>query len=141
VVAATMGKAVPYHPNKAVPAMYIQGTKDPLVPFKGGLNLRSGAQVYSHEEMLKLWATTDGCNETPAITNLPDSAADGTTIIKEEYTNTATGVKVIGYTVTNGGHTWPGSKESLPRLMFGRESHNMDASEVIWAFFKGYKLN
>jgi len=139
-IGATMGKDVPYHPNKPVPVMYIHGTKDPLVPYNGGLNLRTGAQVYSHEDMLKLWTTTDSCSETPVITNLPDSAGDGTSIIKEEYTNTKTGIKVIGYTITNGGHTWPDGKQYLPRLVVGRVSHNMNACEVIWAFFKRYKL-
>jgi len=139
-VAATMGKDVTYHPNKPVPVIYIHGTKDPLVPYNGGLNARSGAMVYSHEDMLKQWASADGCNATPVITTLPDSAGDGTSIIKEEYTNNATGVKVVGYTVTDGGHTWPDGSQYLPRLIIGRVSHNMNACEVIWAFFKGYKL-
>ena len=139
-VAGTMGKDVTYHPNKPVPVMYIHGTKDPLVPYNGGLNARTGAMVYSHEEILKLWVAADGCSETPVITNLPDSAGDGTSIIKEEYTNSTTGVKVIGYTVTNGGHTWPDGSQYLPRLIIGRVSHNMNACEVIWAFFKEYKL-
>jgi len=139
-VAATMGKDVTYHPNKPVPVIYIHGTKDPLVPYNGGLNVRSGAMVYSHEEMLKLWVAADGCNATPVITSLPDSAGDGTSIIKEEYTNSTTGVKAIGYTVTGGGHTWPGGSQYLPKLIIGRVSHNMNACEVIWAFFKGYKL-
>ena len=96
--------------------------------------------VYSHDEMLKLWVGADHCRETPVITSIPDSAQDGTTIIKEEYANPATGVKVIGYTITNGGHTWPDGKQYLPRLVVGRVSHNLNACEVIWAFFKQYRL-
>ena len=140
VVAATMGKDVPYHPDKPMPAMYIHGTKDPLVPYNGGLNLRAAAMVYSHEEMLKFWATADNCNQTPVITAIPDSANDGTSVIKEEYINAQTGLKVVGYTITNGGHTWPGTTKFVPRLIFGRVTHNLNACQVIWDFFKNYKL-
>jgi len=140
-VGASMDKYQNYHPTKPVPVLYIQGTKDPLVPFDGGAK-RGGARgaIYSHAEILKLWIDADGCAETPVITNFPDNAGDGTSIIKEEYTNVKTGVKVVGYTVTNAGHTWPGGTQYLPKMMIGSVSHNMNACEVIWAFFKGYKV-
>jgi len=140
-VGASMDKYQNYHPTKPVPVMYIQGTKDPLVPFDGGAK-RSGARgaIYSHADILKLWIDADGCAETPVITNLPDNAGDGTSIIKEEYTNVKTGVKVVGYTVTNAGHTWPGGTQYLGKMFIGSVSHNMNACQVIWEFFKGYKL-
>jgi polyhydroxybutyrate depolymerase len=140
-VGAAMGKGMPYQPNKPIPVMYIQGTTDPLVPFTGG-TMTKGARygIYGHEEVLKLWAATDNCNPNPVITDLPDNANDGTSIIKEEYTNKATGVKVIGYTITNGGHTWPDGTQYLPKHIIGGVSHNLDACEVIWDFFKGYAL-
>lgn len=36
VVAASMDKDMAYQPTQPMPVMYIQGTKDPLVPFSGG---------------------------------------------------------------------------------------------------------
>lgn len=139
-VSGTMGKDVSYRPDKPMPVLYIHGTRDPLVPYNGGLNARSGAMVYSHEEMLSMWVKVDSCAETPVVTAIPDSADDGTTITKEEYINKKTGIKVIGYTITNGGHTWPDGPQYLPRLIVGRVSHNLNACEVIWAFFKQYRL-
>jgi len=140
-VGASMDKYQDYHPTKAIPVMYIQGTKDPLVPFDGVAKRGGGRGViYSHADILKLWTDADGCSPAPAVTNLPDSSDDGTSVIKEEYTNLKTGVKVVGYTITDGGHTWPGGTQYLPKLMIGPVSHNMNACEVIWDFFKGYKL-
>ncbi|HZY39179.1 MAG TPA: PHB depolymerase family esterase [Mucilaginibacter sp.] len=140
-VGASMDKNMNYLPTRPIPVMYIQGTKDPLVPFDGIAKRNSARRlIYSHADMLKLWIDADGCDEKPAITNLPDNAGDGTTITKEEYTNAKTGVKVIGYTITNAGHTWPGGTQYLPKVMIGSVSHNMNACEVIWAFFKAYKL-
>ena len=42
VVAASMDEDMGYQPNKPMPVMYIQGTKDPLVPFAGGA-MKKGA--------------------------------------------------------------------------------------------------
>ena len=140
-VGASMDKNMNYVPAKPVPVMYIQGTKDPLVPFDGVAKRNSARRlIYSHDAILKLWKDADACNEKPVITNLPDSAGDGTSVIKEEYSNSKTGIKVIGYTITNAGHTWPGGSQYLPKMMIGSVSHNMNACEVIWDFFKGYRL-
>ncbi len=141
VVGASMDNDMGYHPTKPIPIMYIQGTKDPLVPYTGGeLKKGAGGEIYSHAEVLKLWAETDGCNKTPVITNLADNAGDGTSIIKEEYVNTSTGVKVTGFTVSNGGHTWPGGTQYMAKFIVGVVSHNLNACEEIWKFFKGYSL-
>jgi polyhydroxybutyrate depolymerase len=140
VVAASMDANMAYRPVKPMPIMYIQGTKDPLAPFDGGTTKSAKGMIYSHNEAIKLWVTTDHCDSTPVINNLPDKQNDGTFITKEAYTNPATGIKVIGYTVNNGGHTWPGGTQYLPKFLIGTLSHNMNACEVIWDFFNGYRL-
>lgn len=140
IVGASMDLGVDYHPVKAMPIMYIQGTKDPLVPYKGGVMKGAGGEIYGHEDVLKLWVAEDQCNDSPVITKIPDGANDGTDINEEEFTNAATSVKVVGYTVNGGGHTWPGGSQYLPRFLVGKVSHNMNACEVIWNFFKGYSL-
>ena len=139
VVAASMDKGTAFEPGLSTPVMYIQGTEDPLVPFEGGIVKKgAGGPIYGHEEILKKWAATDSCNSKPVITNLPRKVNDGTSVIKEEYAN-PNGLKVIGYTITGGGHTWPGGAQYLPKLMIGPVSHNLDACEVIWDFFKHYR--
>ncbi|HEY4327874.1 MAG TPA: hypothetical protein VGN20_28080 [Mucilaginibacter sp.] len=140
IVAASMDKNMDYHPQRSIPIMYIQGTRDPLVPYNGGTMKGAGGEIYSHDAVLKLWADADLCDNKPVITNLPDAANDGTTIIKEEYTNPANGKKVIGYTITNGGHTWPGGAQYLPKFLIGTVSHNINACQMIWDFFKGCRL-
>jgi len=137
VVAASMDNSESYKPEKPIPVMYIQGADDRLVPFAGGKMKRgAGGTIYGHEEVLKKWASVDGCDNKPVITNLPPKVNDGTTITKEEYENPSTHIKVIGYTVTNGGHTWPGGSQYLPKMIVGPVTHNLDACEVIWDFFK-----
>jgi polyhydroxybutyrate depolymerase len=139
-VGASMSKNMGYQPGKPMPVMYIQGTGDPLVPFAGG-PMKKGAryEIYGHEDVLKLWVAADICYHEPVITHIPDNAGDGTSITKEEYTNKI-GVKVIGYTIDNGGHTWPGGTQYLPKMIIGSVSHNLNGCEAIWDFFKNYKL-
>ncbi|GAC1306564.1 MAG: PHB depolymerase family esterase [Mucilaginibacter sp.] len=140
VVGASMDKNMDYHPGKPIPAMYIQGTKDPLVPYDGGTMKGAGGEIYGHADVLKVWAEAGRCIDKPIVTHLPDEAHDGTAIIKEEYSNPASGLKVVGYTVTNGGHTWPGGTQYIPKFVIGAVSHNLNACEVIWQFFKGNRL-
>lgn len=139
IVAATLDSNEGYTPQYPMPMLFIHGTKDPIVPYQGGKLF--GRAVYSHQAIIKRWVLLDGCNPKPVITNIPDKANDGTSITKEEYTNALNGMQVIGYTVNNGGHTWPGGWQYLPRFIIGKTTKNLNACQVIWDFFKGYKLS
>jgi len=139
VVAASMGRDMGYQPTQSMPVMYIQGTKDPLVPFTGGQMKGAGGVIYSHEEILKKWAEIDKCDSKPVVTNLPILVNDGTSIQKEEYSG-ANGLKVVGFTIVDGGHTWPGGTQYLPKFMIGPLSKNLNACDEIWKFFKENKL-
>jgi len=141
VVAASMDQDMSYQPIKPMPVMYIQGTADPLVPFNGGL-MKQGAKgtIYGHEDVLKQWAAANNCDAKPVVTNLPVKVNDGTSIVKEVYSN-PNGIKVIGFTIVDGGHTWPGGSQYMPKFVIGSASKNLNACEEIWKFFKGYKLN
>jgi polyhydroxybutyrate depolymerase len=140
VVAASMDDGVGYEPRMTMPIMYIQGTVDPLVPFQGGLmNNDAGGNIYSHRDILKTWAAIDSCNNNPVTTYPPSKVDDGTSVVKEVYSN-PNGLKVVGYTIVGGGHTWPGGSQYLPKFVIGPVSKNLDACEEIGAFFKGNRL-
>jgi polyhydroxybutyrate depolymerase len=127
------------NPKNPVPAMYIQGTLDPLVPFNGGVvTPGAGGTAISHTQAITKWITLNNCSTTPIVTNLPDSANDGTTIKQRVYTNTTNGTEVVSYVVLNGGHTWPQGYAYLPESIIGITSQDMNACEVIWKFFKKY---
>jgi polyhydroxybutyrate depolymerase len=140
VVAASMDQDESYQPKNSMPVMYVQGTKDPLVPFAGGPMKRgAGGAIYGHEDVLKKWAAIDGCKDQPEVITLPIKVNDGTSVTEEKYKNPH-GAEVIGYTITGGGHTWPGGTQYLPKVIIGPLSRNLDACEVIWEFFKGNRL-
>ena len=130
------------NPGRPVPAIYIHGTTDPLVPFTGGQMTAggtAGGTVLSHFQAVDKWITINGCSSTPAITDLPDIANDGTTIKQRIYTNSTNGSEVVSYVITNGGHTWPQGYQYLNELIIGKTSQDMNACEVIWSFFKRFR--
>jgi polyhydroxybutyrate depolymerase len=137
VVAASVDQEPSCQPTRPLSVLYMQGTKDPLVPFEGGeMQKGAGGMIDSHRQVLDRWIALDGCSTRPVISHLPDSARDGTTITREEYHNVASGIKVVGYTIEGGGHAWPGGWAYLPKLFIGVTSKNLNACEAIWAFFK-----
>jgi polyhydroxybutyrate depolymerase len=140
VVAASMDHDMGYQPTQPMPVMYIQGTKDPLVPFNGGKMKGAGGIIYSHEDILEKWAEVGKCDSQPVISNLPILVNDGTRVQREEYSG-ANGLKVIGFTIVDGGHVWPGGTQYLPKFMIGPLSKNLNACDEIWKFFKENKLS
>ena len=128
-------------PNRPVPALYIHGTTDPLVPFLGGqitAGGTAGGTILSHFQVIEKWVALNGCNSTPTITDLPDIANDGTTIKQRVYSGGANGSEVVSYVVLNGGHTWPQGYQYLNEAIIGKTSQDMNACEVIWTFFKRF---
>lgn len=139
VVAASLDIGEGYDLEKPMPVIYMHGTTDPIVSYNGGKLF--GRRVYSQGTIIKKWVTLDNCEPTPLVTNIPDAAHDGTSILKEEYHNPKNGLKVISYTINNGGHTWPGGWQYFPEFIVGKTTHNLNACEEIWSFFKLYKID
>jgi len=115
------------------------------VPFTGGAVTRPWGrkklgEVLSTEETVRRWARHNRCSLPPALGYEPDrDPRDGTRIRKEVYRNGENNVTVILYAVEGGGHTWPGGYQYLDERIVGKTSRDMDANEVIWAFFKGQR--
>jgi polyhydroxybutyrate depolymerase len=140
VVAATMdaGTARDATNVNPVSVLIMHGRKDPIVPFDGG-SVRGGAggPILSHDSAVRWWVNKDGCQRHHLTTELIlDSAGDGTSASYRVYPGGAAGSEVVSYVIDNGGHTWPGGWQYLPVFMVGKTTRNLDASEIIWAFFQ-----
>jgi polyhydroxybutyrate depolymerase len=127
-----------------VPIMLINGKADPLMPWVGGeikqgrfLGSGGGGAILSAEKTARFWADKDRCSKSFEHENLPDrDPNDGTRIEKFIYTGCKDGTEVILFGVEGGGHTWPGSKIKPFARISGKVSQDMNASEVMWVFFK-----
>ena len=128
--------------NEPVSVMMINGTADPLVLYNGG---RVGGRFVGQGDSIPVsqaaltWVRTDGCSPTPRISTLPhaDSGSITTTTIRT-FAGCRNGTAVQLYTVTGGGHAWPGGQPFLPPAIIGVTSRDFNASETIWQFFAAH---
>jgi polyhydroxybutyrate depolymerase len=125
--------------RRPVPVLQIHGTRDRLVPFEGpGEKPPAGMTFRSVPDSIRAWVVANGCPETPEITQLPDLANDGMTVRRERYAPGREGSEVVLYRVEGGGHTWPG-RQAIGGLL-GKSTRDIDANDLIWAFFQRHPL-
>jgi polyhydroxybutyrate depolymerase len=120
--------------------LLINGTDDPLVPYNGGevtvLGKKRG-MVLSTDETISMFVARNACSDIARIEEIADNdPQDGTRVIREEYTNTDTGNKVVLLKVIDGGHTWPGGWQYLKEKWIGKTSMDINACDEIWSFFR-----
>ncbi|MDT5147334.1 MAG: polyhydroxybutyrate depolymerase [Mycobacterium sp.] len=135
-VAGTLGAGVACNPSRPISVLAAHGTADPLVPFKGGVVRGRGgvSHAISASSMVDRWRSADNCQGDPAAEVLP-GVGDGTVVHRFDSVTCAASTEVVFYEIDNGGHTWPGGKQYLPKAVIGSTTLALDASEVIAQFF------
>ncbi len=135
-VAGTLGVGVKCNPSRPVSVLEAHGTADPLVPFKGGSVRGRGGLSHSISVagMVDRWRAVDGCAGDPSAEVLPN-VGDGTVVHLFDSSSCVAGTEVIFYRIDNGGHTWPGGKQYLPKAVIGPTTRAFDGSQVIAQFF------
>lgn len=137
-IASVTGSMVPSEltncsPTRAIPIMQIHGTADPTVPYQGA------SWTTGIESLVDWWVATNGCMDGPFVTDIPDmDPDDGCTAERYEYTSCTNNVTVEFYKITDGGHTWPNA--AIDIASSGPTNRDIDASTLIWDFFKQYQL-
>jgi polyhydroxybutyrate depolymerase len=139
-VGAALPKTTICLPSRPVPALFIDGTEDPVVPYGGGTYKPGQFHLLSAEDSAKTWARFDRCNEKPAQDKLPPSQRGG----KETKTFTFSGcqdnAQVALYAVKDAGNTWPGGEQYMSEKQVGKTSNALNANETIWNFLSNKKI-
>lgn len=117
-------------PSRAVPTLYTIGSADLLLPLRGGdVRLPWTNRLVRRPpiaETLERWAVAIGCSPVPVLRN------DGA-IRVDRYPGPVTFDAV---TVEGLGHHWPGGRAQLNPRLAGPPSDAVNATEMIWEFFK-----
>jgi polyhydroxybutyrate depolymerase len=121
--------------HRPVPMVAFHGTADPLVPYQEGpsfdpVNLVKFPAV---RDWASNWARTNRCVPNPI------ESAVTANVIRVQYTKCADDAGGVLYTVMGGGHQWPGGKP-IPEWLVGPYSRNIDATSLMWAFFREHRL-
>jgi polyhydroxybutyrate depolymerase len=119
------------HPSRQVPAVVFHGTDDPIVPFQGGPSKAFNIPFPDIPTWVETLANRHGCDAVPqALPNRGEASA-------VKYTNCA--ADVVFYTITGGGHAWPGGV-AIPRFIVGHTTQDIDATALMWDFFCEHPL-
>ncbi len=121
--------------KRPLPLIFIIGTADPLEPLNGGTVHPPWGDIEQPpiESSLAAWRRMLGCTGKPA-----DTKSGG--VEKLKYARCASGAEMTVYYVDGMGHVWPGGKNLLPERMVGKDSDKLNATDVIWDFFKSHPL-
>ncbi len=123
----------------AVPAMFINGTEDPLSPYQGGVAAIFGflprGTVLSSKASAEYFASLGGGQLTGLPEKLPRK--DTRTWVEHSVWRGTNNHEVVLYTVHGGGHVFPQSSYRYPRL-FGPTNQDLEGPDEIWKFFSSH---
>jgi polyhydroxybutyrate depolymerase len=125
------------HPQRSVPLLYIIGTADPVNPLEGGyahLPWNPKSLKPSVKSTVEKWLKLNNCVARPETV----FERDGVKCIR--YLPEDKGCEVYNYEVEGLGHVWPGGVLELPAKIVGNASDKLNATDVIWDFFKEHTL-
>jgi polyhydroxybutyrate depolymerase len=115
------------------PMIAFHGTDDRFTPYNGAKVWLAPDPFPSIPEWTANWARRNRCAPTPV-----ESAA-ASDVTRLEYTDCADDASVVLYTIKGGGHTWPGG-QPMPEWLVGPTSQSIDATSLMWAFFRQHPL-
>ncbi len=116
-----------------MPMIAFHGTADRIVPYDGGKVWMAPEPFPGVAAWVANWAQRNHCGPTPSQSVVaPD-------VIRIEYTSCADDAAVVLYTIQGEGHQWPGGKP-IPAWLVGPPSNTIDATSLMWAFFREHRL-
>ncbi len=132
-----------FKPEKPISVLILQGVDDPLVPYRGGpITLpwgRERAGIIPTEEAVRKWVEYNACRREAVMERMADKdPGDGCRVLKFTYTEGKDNTEVVLYQIEGGGHTWPGGAQYLRKKLIGKVCRDINATEVIWEFFKAH---
>ena len=126
------------HRDKPVAVLLMDGTADPVNPFKGGEvklgKLGSRGVVMSTEETATYWAMLAGYVGEAEIDTLPHRDPADPTAVKVWDWHEPGMKPVIVFAIQGGGHVVPNPHFRFPAFL-GKTTRDIDAPQEIWGFF------
>jgi polyhydroxybutyrate depolymerase len=123
-----------------IPMLLVNGTKDPIAPYNGGVVSLFGFQprgtALSAPDTARHFARLNGITASPIASTLDHHQSSGDTSVAVASYSQDGKSPVVAYTVINGGHVVPNPDYTAPRIL-GKTTRDLDAPVAIWAFFAG----
>lgn len=129
------------------PIMIVNGTQDPLMPWKGGSIEGGRGQVFSAEETAAWWVkhnrADSGRAQEKMIAN--SSPNDSCRLYQTTYPARDGGAPVVFIKMDGGGHSMPSQNHLLPNIwmvkrLFGPSCQASEGAVLAWQFLKDFQL-
>ncbi len=121
----------PCNPTRKVPIIHFHSYADNEVPYNGGTGTGpSGVSMTSQDSTMKIWRALNNCQSVDTIVN-----GKGLNYDFIKIHNCSCKVEYHHYSTTDGGHSWPGGNPNN-----NPASKQINATDLLWEFFKQYKL-
>ncbi|MBD24225.1 MAG: hypothetical protein CMG46_04380 [Candidatus Marinimicrobia bacterium] len=124
-----------------IPVIIFHGLQDGIVPYDGGL---AGGPPDAPMHFLSapgaaaFWAERNGCESAePELEYLPNTGSR----VERMHFSCRGGAPVTLYSLSEAGHTWPGHNNIAPQFIVGGTSMDIDATKVIWEFFRTFRFS
>ena len=131
--------AIEAQPEFPTSVLMINGTKDPLVPFKGGgvgFRHKRGI-VVGAVQSYSFWKNACGIKGQSYVSYLKDPVSGEKNVKVVSATGGRMNTDVVLYIMIGGGHVWPGNKVGrLMRGIVGQECMTFKGASVIYRFFE-----
>lgn len=111
-----------------VPAMFFHGQADKIVPYEGGPSERFPIDFPYVPDFVDDYAQLNSCDPNETVFMEKDHVRG------VRYEGCEPGQDVVFYTISDGGHTWPGGND-LPERITGKTTHEINATRLMWEFF------
>lgn len=120
-------------PPRAVPMVLVHGTRDPIVPFHGGMaslfGFRPRGAMRSFDDTVRAFTQSTSPSRPTRTRVLPARRRSRTTTTESVYA--APGRPTVrSFVVDGGGHTYPVARRTLPSPI-GRTSPDIDLTEIL----------
>jgi polyhydroxybutyrate depolymerase len=134
------GMSIECENRVAVNMLYMHGTADTKVPWKGlsikDANGNPQLVTLSIRDSVKFWIDRNQCG--PEVTQLDIAPRQASTLTRVKIfssKNCRSDTEVVLYAIIGGGHNWPGVADFIPAAIAGQVNTDIHASDIIWSFF------
>jgi polyhydroxybutyrate depolymerase len=125
-------------PENPPSMLYITGDADPMNPLEGGevkILGRSYGVKPPVARMMNNWLSLY------SVPLCPIETETGSGVYGMKYAWDGGEEEVLLYIIAGQGHVWPGGIRKLPVWLVGEDMGKMDATDLIWDFFKRHRLS
>ena len=125
-------------PAQQLPLFFLFGDADPFNPMDGGV---ARGPWGGADRRPPLQRSVDRWIKTLGIAPDAHTIRDELDIHAARYGDEHGPRQIIVYTIHNLGHEWPGHGRVLPPALTGPDSNAVDATQLVWEFFKSHPKN